>query len=246
MQIEYYKWWSPNLGQDMELKVYGHYGKPVLVFPAQGGRFYEYEDFKMIDSIANYIDSGKIKVFTVDSIDNQSWANWESHPAERACRHEDYDRYIVHEIAPFIHQHCGYSDLKAIATGCSMGAYHAANFFFRHPDIFNSVIAISGLFQLQMFVGDYMDDKIYYNSPLKYLPNLNDPWFLEQYRKSRIIIAVGQGAWEDAMLADAYALKYIMQQKEIPHWVDIWGHDVNHDWPWWRKMMPYFLGKLDL
>ena len=244
MQTEYHKWFSPNLGQDMELKVYGWYGKPMLVFPAQGGRFFEYEDFKMIDAISAYIEAGKIKVFTIDSIDNQSWANWSAAPADRARRHEDYDRYVIHEVAPFIQQNCAGADQKLIATGVSMGAYHAGNFFFRHPDIFDTVIALSGLFQLRMFVGDYVDDLVYFNSPLSYLPNLNDPWFIDLYRQNQIIVCVGQGAWEDAMLADAYALKHILDEKGIPNWIDIWGHDVNHDWPWWRVMMPYFLGKI--
>jgi esterase/lipase superfamily enzyme len=26
--------------------------------------------------------------------------------------------------------------------------------------------------------------------------------------------------------------------------VDVWGEDVNHDWPWWYRQMSYFLGKL--
>jgi esterase/lipase superfamily enzyme len=246
MNIEYHQWWSTNLGQNMEMKVYGHYGKPILVFPAQGGRFFEYEDFKMIDAVAGFIDGGKVKVFTVDSIDNQSWANWSAHPADRARRHEDYDRYIIHEVAPFIHHHCAGSPQKIISTGCSMGAYHAANFFFRHPDVFDTMISLSGLFHLQMFTGDYSDDNVYFNSPLQYLPGLTDPWFLDQYRQSNIIVGVGQGAWEDAMLADAYALKRILEEKGIPHWIDIWGYDVNHDWPWWRKMMPYFLSNLNL
>jgi esterase/lipase superfamily enzyme len=246
MNIEYHQWWSPSLGQNMEMKVYGHYGKPVLVFPAQGGRFFEYEDFKMIDAVAGFIDGGKIKVFTVDSIDNQSWANWNAHPADRARRHEDYDRYIVHEVAPFINQHCAGTEAKVIATGCSMGAYHAANFFFKHPDVFDTMISLSGLFHLQMFTGEYVDDNVYFNSPLQYLPGLTDPWFLDQYRRSNIIVGVGQGAWEDAMLADAYALKRILDDKGIPHWIDIWGYDVNHDWPWWRKMMPYFLSHMSL
>jgi esterase/lipase superfamily enzyme len=246
MNVEYHKWFSPSLGQDMELKVYGYYGKPVLVFPAQGGRFFEYEDFGMIEAIKGSIDSGNIKVFTVESMDNQSWANWGAHPADRALRHEDYDRYIVTEVAPFISQHCSNPADKIIATGCSMGAYHAGNFFFRHPDVFDTMIALSGLFQLHMFVGDYTDDNVYYNSPLYYLPNLNDSWFLDQYRNSNIIVCVGQGAWEDAMLRDAYELKAILEVKNIPAWIDIWGYDVNHDWPWWRMMMPYFLNKLGL
>jgi esterase/lipase superfamily enzyme len=244
MNIEYHKWYSPNLGQEMELKVYGWHGKPMLVFPSQGGRFYEFEDFKMIEAIDAFIESGKIKVFTIDSIDNQSWANWSAPPADRARRHEDYDRYVVHEVVPFIRQHCAGSEEGLIATGVSMGAYHAGNFFFRHPDVFDTVIVLSGLFQLRMFIGDFVDDLIYYNSPLHYLPNLTDPWFLDRYRQSKIIVCVGQGAWEDAMLADAHTLKYILDEKGIPCWIDIWGNDVNHDWPWWRVMMPYFLGKI--
>jgi len=246
MNIEYHQWWSPNLSQNMEMKVYGHYGKPVLVFPAQGGRYFEYEDFKMINAISGFIDAGKVKVFTVDSIDNQSWANWNAHPADRARRHEDYDRYIVQEVAPFINQNCAGTSQKTIATGCSMGAFHAANFFFRHPDVFDTMISLSGLFHLQMFTGDYVDDNIYFNSPMQYLPRLTDPWFLDRYRQSNIIVGVGQGAWEDAMLADAYSLKRILDDKSIPHWIDVWGYDVNHDWPWWRQMMPYFLSHLNL
>jgi esterase/lipase superfamily enzyme len=246
MNIEYHKWFSPNLGQDMELKVYGWFGKPLLVFPAQGGRFYEYEDFKMIDAISYYIESGKIKVYTVDSIDNQSWGNYGAHPADRARRHEDYDRYIIQEVAPFIKNNCADMDQRYMVTGVSMGAYHAGNFFFRHPDIFDTLIAISGLFQLRMFIGDYVDDNVYFNTPLYFLPDLNDPYYLDLYRSSRIIIGVGQGAWEDDMLADAYELKRILESKNIPHWIDFWGHDVNHDWPWWRQMMPYFLKNLDL
>jgi esterase/lipase superfamily enzyme len=246
MNIEYHKWWSPSLGQDMEMKVYGYYGKPVLVFPAMAGRFYEYEDFKMIDAISGFIDEGKVKVFTVDSIDGQTWANWSAHPADRARRHESYDHYILEEVMPFIHQHCGDSDQKTLVTGCSMGAYHSVNFFFRHPDAFDAVIGLSGVYSLSSFIGNYVDDLVYFNTPLLYLPGLTDPWYLDQYKKSQIIICVGQGAWEDAMLADTYALKTILEGKGIPHLVDIWGHDVNHDWPWWRRMMPYFLEKLNL
>lgn len=243
MHVEYHKWWSPNLGQDMELKVYGHYGKPVMVFPAQAGRFFEYEDFKMVEALSELLNAGRIKLFTVDSVDAQSWANGGVHPAERARRHEDYDRYIVHEVAPFARKHCG-GEAKLLATGCSMGAYHAANFFFRHPDVFDMTLALSGMYDLKMFVGDYMDENVYFNSPVNYLPDLNDPWFIDQYRHSKIVVCCGQGAWEDEMLASTRALGHILASKDIPAWIDIWGYDVNHDWPWWRKMAPHFLKQL--
>ncbi len=245
MNIEYHKNWSSQLGQDMELKIYGHSGKPVVVFPCQGGRFYEYEDFGMVESCRPFIETGKIQLYAVDSIDNQSWANSFLHPADRARRHEAYDRYIIAEVVPFIRER-NPSTGKFMTTGCSMGAYHAPNFFFRHPDVFDAVIALSGLFHLSLFIGDYMDETVYFNTPLAYLPNLTDAWYLDQYRQSTIIICCGQGAWEGPMLEDTLALKRILEAKGIPSCVDFWGYDVNHDWPWWRKMMPYFLGKMEL
>jgi esterase/lipase superfamily enzyme len=245
MNVEYHRWWSRSLGQDMELKVYGHAGKPVVVFPCQGGRFFEYEDFGMVEACRSFVEGGAVTLVTVDGVDGQSWTNWGAHPADRARRHNDYDRYIVEEVAPFVRtlrpQASG-----ALATGCSMGAYHSANFFFRHPDVFDAVIALSGVYKLTDFVGDYVDDNVYFNSPLLYLPGLSDPWYLDRYRRSQIVVCVGQGAWEDQMLADTRALQGILAAKGIPAWIDFWGHDVNHDWPWWRRQMPYFLGKLRL
>ena len=243
MNIEYHKNWSPNLNQDMELKVYGHAGKPVIVFPAQGGRFFEFEDFRMVDAVHEYIDAGQYQFYTVDSIDGQSWANGGAHPADRARRHEDYDRYITREVASFIRERRG-ADALMLSTGVSMGGYHSANFFFRHPDIFDALISLSGLFQLKMFIGDYTDENVYFNSPLYYLVHMEDPWYLEKYRRSKIVICAGQGAWEEAMNADIAELGRILESKSVPAWIDLWGYDVNHDWPWWRQQLPYFLGKL--
>lgn len=245
MNIEYHKWWSGVLGQDMELKVYGHAGKPVIVFPTQGGRFYQFEDFGMVSAVSSFIGDGKIKLFALDSIDGQSWANWDVHPALRAARHNEYDCYFMDEVIPFVREDC-HPNEKFLATGCSMGGYHAANFFFKHPDVFDALISLSGIFRLNMFIGDYMDENVYHNSPLIYLPNLEDPWFLDRYRVSQIIVCTGQGAWEEEMVADARALGDILAQKDVPCWIDLWGHDVNHDWPWWRIQLPYFLSHLDL
>jgi esterase/lipase superfamily enzyme len=245
MNIEYHRFWSNALNQDMEFKIYGQRGKPVIVFPTQGGRFYQYEDYSMVGACSAFIAEDKIQLFTLDSIDDQSWANWNAHPADRARRHNQYDQYVMEEVVPFIRERSRPS-IKFLATGCSMGGYHAANFFLRHPDIFDSMISLSGIFRLNMFIGDYMDENVYFNSPLAYLPDLTDAWYLDQYRASQIIVCAGTGAWEDEMLADAHALKLILEEKGVPCWIDLWGQDVNHDWPWWRKQMPYFLGHLDL
>jgi len=244
MNIEYHKWFSPNLNKEMELKVYGHFGKPLVIFPCQDGRFYDAENFGLISYIAHIIESGKVKVFTVDGVDSESWTNQLIHPYDRGFRYEQYQKYFTDEVTPFIRNHCNDSELKFIATGASMGAYHAANFFFKFPHIFDGLIALSGVYELKMFVGDYYDDFVYFNSPLHFLPNLNDENTLNLYRQSKIIVCCGQGAWEDEMLVNTLALKRILENKNIPAWIDIWGYDVNHDWPWWHKQLPYFLEKI--
>lgn len=244
MKSETHKWYSPALGKEFELKVYGHGGKPVLVFPTWCGRFFDFENFGLVDSIHSFIDDGKVTLYTVDSLDRESWGRRDVLPELRVRRHEDYDRYIIQEVAPFIRKQSG-EEKKILTTGCGMGAYHAANFFFRHPDWFDGVISLSGFFQLKTFVGDYIDETVYYNAPLYYLPNLTDPWYLEKFRRSKIIVCVGQGAQEETALADARALEQVLTEKDVPCWVDIWGPDVRHDWIWWRKELPYFMEHLD-
>lgn len=239
MKVEYRKAWSSVLGRDMEMKIYGHSGKPVLVFPAEAGRFYDYENFGMVEACRPAIDAGRITLFTVDSLDAESWSNRNAHPADRARRHEDYHRYIVDEVVPWIRSCTGGQLL--LTTGCSMGGYHAGDCFFRRPDLFDALISLSGVFQLKMFIGDFMNDSVYFHSPLHFLRNLTDETILNQYRRSRIVVCCGQGAYEGPAIEDAYALREILQAKGVPAWIDIWGYDVNHDWPWWRKQMPYFL-----
>lgn len=243
VNIEYHKWWSPSLGYDMELKVYGHEGKAVLVFPTSNGKFYEYEDFGMVDVCKEFIESGKIKLFTVNSIDEHSWLNFGIHPDERAKRYETYERYIIHEVVPFIFSH-GTSYSKLMVTGCSLGAFHAANFFFKNPDAFDTVVALSGIYSSQFFLGDFMDERTYYFFPLSYLPGLTDRQYLEQYQQSHIIFCTGQGAWEEKALSDIWEIKRILEEKNIPAWVDVWGYDVEHHWYWWKKQIVYFLEQL--
>jgi len=66
------------------------------------------------------------------------------------------------------------------------------------------------------------------------------------YRNSDIIICVGQGAWEDQLLAGTRKLDAIVKSKGIPAWIDYWGYDVNHDWPWWKIQIRYFLEKMGI
>jgi len=242
MHVEHHKWWSDSLSREMELRVYGSGGQPLLVFPSQNGKVGDFEGFGMVDACGEFLGARRVTLVAVDGNDWNSWTNHEVSPAERARRHLDYDRYVVEEVFPFVVRHTGRK--TAWTTGCSMGAFHAANLFFRRPDLFDGVIGLSGLYQTRGFVGDFCDENVYFNTPLYYLPGLVDPWYLRRYRESQIVFASGQGAWEEDGLRDMRALQEILSAKGIPAWFDYWGPDVNHDWPWWRRMLPYFLGKL--
>ncbi len=244
MHVENHHWYSPSLHKDMEIKVYGHYGKPLIIFPTQGGSFHEAEDYHLIEVLKLFINEGRIKVYTVGSVDADAWANEGVAVHDRGNRHEQYNSYIIKEVVPFIRNHCNNPDLQIALTGCSMGAYHAANFFFRHPFVFDTLISISGIYDLKLFIGDYVDDYVYFNSPLLYLPSLSDDAILQKLRSNTIVIAVGKGAWEEEMIADTEALRQVLEAKNIPAWIDVWGNDVDHDWTWWRVMLPYFVEKL--
>jgi len=232
-------WFSGNLGHDMELIVYGHGGQPLICFPSSNGRTRDWEGFGMVDCVADLIDAGRLFMVAVDGVDWQSWGNKGAPVQQRAQRHNDYHRYITDEVVPFVRDLAGRETVWG--TGCSMGAFHSANFFFRRPDLFDGLIAMSGLYQPSLFVGQYRDDDVYFNSPLYYLPELRDPWHLELYRRSRITFCVGQGAWEEEAVRDTRQLQEILHDKQIPATFDYWGHDVEHHWYWWQKMLRHHL-----
>jgi esterase/lipase superfamily enzyme len=248
MNIAYFSDYSHHLGRQMEYKVYGHAGKPVLVFPTSKGRFYQYEDFGMIGAISAFIESGRIQVWTCDGVDGETFMDFDRHPSDRIRQHERYFDYIRLELIPGIREQSRQSNngsgQQILVTGCSLGAYHSTNMFFRYPEHFDSLIALSGVYSAAHFFGSFMDQNIYFNSPVHYLANLTDEGYLNKFRQSDIVICCGKGDFEEQMVSDTLKMKEILAHKNVPAWIDIWGDDVNHDWGWWRKQMPYFLGKL--
>jgi esterase/lipase superfamily enzyme len=232
MQREYQRWTSPALGRDMEMLVFGHAGAPVLVFPTSMGRFYQYEDFGMVSALSTHLEQGWLQLFCVDSVDGESWYNRGIPPHDRAVRHNQYERYVVDEVVPFIRTR-NQTDFL-ITTGCSFGAYHAANVAFKHPSLFRRVLAISGQYDLHFLLGGYFDLDCYFNSPLAYLPNLTDERYLVPLR-TRVQIILCVGGWRDICHDGTLALAGVLHSKDIPHLLDIWD-EAWHDWPWWRQM----------
>ena len=245
MHFESRSQWSGELGREMYFNVYGHAGKPVIVFPSSGGNQHEYANFGMIDACRSFIERGILRFYTPDSIDRESWYAEGKSAHDKALAHNAYDRYIIHELVALIRHENSWGG-PMLATGCSMGAYHTVNFSLRHPDLFDTAIALSGVYDARFFTGEFGGDlPIYYNSPIDYLYNQNDEWFLEKYRRNHYIVCVGQGSWEAPHIADTQRLQAAFNAKGIPAWFDYWGHDVAHDWPWWKIQMPFFLNKLE-
>ncbi|MCI2173046.1 MAG: alpha/beta hydrolase-fold protein [Atopobiaceae bacterium] len=239
----YHKEHSDSLDRDMEYKVFGEHGRICLAFPPQNGRFWDFEDFGMVDTVMPWIEAGLLQVVCVDSIDTESWSGTgDEH--DRIFQHERWFKYVCEELLPKLHERNGDVEL-AMTCGCSMGAMHAANFLFRRPDLFDATIALSGVYNADYFFPDYSDTLVYFNSPIDYLSGMPEGHeYMDMYRQSDIICCVGQGDWEEDLLASTRRLDAILQDKGIPAWVDYWGADVSHDWPWWRKQLPYFMGHL--
>jgi len=231
---EHKKWYSPTLGKDFEMLVYGHYGTPVIIFPSTMGRYFESRDFKLIDSVAHLVDEGKLKIFCVDSIDKYSWYNKKAHPADRVKKHLWYDRFICDEIVNSLRHSYGIS--KVVVGGASFGGFHAANFAFRHPDMVSHVISMSGSFDIRSFMDGYYDDNVYFNNPVDYLKNNNNP----ELWKLKIIL--GYGEWDICKDANL-VLSKILHEKGISHWLDEYKW-AEHDWPLWRQMFPKYLSSL--
>lgn len=239
MNREIHQWHSPRLNKNMEVAVYGHYGFALLMFPTAAADYLEYERFQVIDALAPAIEAGKCKVFSINSINSESWLNNRMPGREKAIRHQQYNAYVTEEVVPFIHSHCA-GRVPLIVTGASFGALHSANTLFRRPDLIDGCIAMSGVYDLKDYTSGYWDEDVYFNSPIDYLPNLEDEAQLNQLRaKQHIHFVAGQGSYEKP--SASVDLGHVLARKGIPHTVDLWGHDVNHDWPWWRKMLPHYL-----
>ena len=232
-------WYSPSLHKQMNISVYGHYGFALLMLPTAAADFLEYERFHLIQAISPLINAGKLKVFSINSINNESWLNNLMHPREKSIRHNQFNDYVFNEVIPYIKNKTSI-ETPLIATGASFGALHAMNLFLKRPDLIQGVIGMSGDYNLQSYTKGYFDQDVYFNNPMAYLPNLNDENTLSQIRKSKNIhIISGSGSYE--MPQASRQLSEVLKSKNIHHELAIWGDDMPHDWPTWHKVLPFYL-----
>lgn len=242
MDRNYHKWYSENQGREMELLIFGDRGARVIVFPTRDGAFYDYENWGMVGALAEKIEQGFIQIICVDGNDRESlYADWLP-VEERIARHERYEKYILDEVLPFTEKQNPKSFL--IAHGCSLGAYNAVNITFRHPEVFGKVVALSGRYDLTRSIGGYpdlfngyTDDRVYFNNPSYFVPNIEDDQLLDKLRKLEVTLAVGE---QDSFCQNNQEFSHVLTEKNIPHALYIWdgeAHGPRH----WRQMVTEYL-----
>lgn len=242
MRREYFAWWSQRLQRSMELLVFGHAGARVLVFPTRGGRFYDYENWGLAASLRGSIEAGNLQLYCVDSVDRESLYAFHRTPWDRITRHTQYEAYILDEVVPLSARLNPSPTL--IAHGCSLGAYHAVNLAFRHPDRFQKVVALSGRYDLTAPVGHYRDlfdgyynETIYFNTPCHFVPHLAEPRLLVALQRMEITLVVGE---QDVFLSNNQRLSHVLWDKGVHHGLHLWAGEA-HSAAAWRQMLHHYL-----
>jgi len=238
MKEDYFRWNTPHLGREFEMLVFGHAGYPVIAFPPALGRYYQYKDFGLLQSVAHLVADGRVKIYCPDGIDAESWCNQSIHPADRVRRHLAYENVMLHEVVPQALRETGHT--RVAVTGVGFGGYHAANFAFRHPHLVGHLFSLSGAFDIKPFLDGHYDDNCYFNNPPDFLSGLADASILCHLHAMGIVL--GTGEW-DKCRDENLRLAGILGAKGIAHWLDDrrW---CGHDWGWWRDMFPTYLARI--
>ncbi|MEM7482135.1 MAG: alpha/beta hydrolase-fold protein [Acidobacteriota bacterium] len=234
---------SRAMGRPINLWRFGHWGLPVLVFPSAAGMAHEWRSQGMLEALSHLLGSGKIKLYCAESNVAEAWTRKDHPPDHRIRRHMAYERFVVEELVPFIRADCHGPNLPIGVTGCSLGAFYAANFALKFPHIFNYALCMSGRYEARHFTDGFSNQDVYFNNPLAFVPNLSGGE-LERVRGNTFLSLVcGQGKWEEGCIEETHALADVLSAKRIHHHRDIWGHDVSHDWVWWQRQARHHLGQ---
>jgi esterase/lipase superfamily enzyme len=221
---------------------FGHYGRPVLAFPSEQGPCWQYEERGMIEAVRELIEAGRVKIYCVDSYDSASWHAGDLPLEERARRHGIYENWIVNQVVPWISDDSAGAG-EMIVTGPSFGAYHAVNFSFKRADLFPLAIGQSGVYDVSQVGWGERGDAVYFNNPMDYVTHLHGDHLDWLRGRLSVLLICGQGQWEDTTGALESTKRFagLLSEKGIPNELDLWGHDVPHDWPSWRAQLAHHL-----
>ncbi|HSK25329.1 MAG TPA: alpha/beta hydrolase-fold protein [Jiangellales bacterium] len=237
--------WSPAIGADGRVVTYGHWGRPVIVFPSEQGRAWDFENNGMVGAVADLVEGGRAKLYCVDSFDAATWSDSSQPVEDRARRHGAYESWVVDQVVPYIRDDCGGEPVEVITTGCSLGAYHALNFALRRADLFPLAICLSGNYDPTAWrAWGEPGDAVYFNNPMSYVPNLHGEHLAWLRQQVSLLLVVGQGSWEvdpTGALPSTLRMAELLREKGIRHELDVWGYDTPHDWPSWQRQLAHHL-----
>jgi esterase/lipase superfamily enzyme len=222
--------------------VFGHHGRPVLVFPAQESNRYEWEERGMLAAVAGLVDAGRVKLYCVDSWDSSIWHDDWLSLEERARRHGGYEAWLLEHVVPLIHADCrGFQEI--LTTGVSFGAYHAANLTLRRADVFPLAICLSGIYDVAGLGWGERGEAVYFNNPADFVGGLHGDHLEWLRSQANLVLVVGRGAWEDSTgsLDQTHRFAALLAEKGLRHELDVWGEDSPHDWPAWRAQIAHHL-----
>jgi esterase/lipase superfamily enzyme len=237
------RWFSGRLQGEITLVRWGTYGTPVLVFPTASGNAdaEEPERNGLVHACEHLLVGGRVKIYSVDSLAGQAMIAKTGSPEDRLRLLSQFHECIRHEVLPAIHADLGHQALDVVACGASVGAFNAVAVLCRYPDSFSAAVGLSGTYRIERFYEHAWSQELYYSAPLQFLPGLDGP-LLERLRQRRVVLASGEGAWED--IGESRQMASALSAKGIPNRVDNWGPAWAHDWPTWRRMLPQYLAEL--
>lgn len=236
------RWWTHHLECHVNVARWGHWGLPVLLFPTAGGDAEEIERMGVIGALWPLIEGGRIKVYSCDSVAGRAWISKEHGAGHCAFLQNQFDAFIRDEVVPAIRTDCRSDEVLITAAGASIGAFNAVAAVCRHPDVFQTAIALSGTYDLEKLFGFQGDQAFDFASPLLFVPHLGEGAQLDLLRHRFILLAFGQGRWESA--GESWRMAGVLGGQGVPNRVDPWGPEYDHDWPTWRQMLPHYLGQL--
>ena len=234
-------WHSERLGREVNVVRWGTVGVPFLIFPTAGGDAEEIERFLVIDTLAPYLEAGRIKIYSCDSIAGRAMLAGEGTPAERMRLLDRFLDFIGEELVPAIRTDCQSDDIGIMVGGSSIGAFNALSAICRFPDAFTTALCMSGTYDLERFLEAPITRDFWVSSPMHYLSELEGPR-LEALQKRFVLLASGEGKAED--IEESWRAAQLLGSKQIPNRVDSWGEEWHHDWPTWRNMLHKYVDEL--
>ncbi len=234
-------WYSRRLGREVTVARWGHWGLPVLVFPSASGDALEIERRGLVGALGYLVDAGRIKVFSCDSVAGSAMVSGDSDPRHRAWLLNAFHDFVRQELVPAIRADCRDQGIGIVTAGASIGAFNAVAVLCRFPEVFLQAIGMSGTYDVAPMIGDGAGMDLYYSVPLYFLPGLGGE-HLERLRERFVLLASGEGRWEDA--GQSWNMARVLGEKGVPNRVDAWGPEWDHDWPTWQRMLPHYLSQI--